>query len=65
MDMYIGALVVIIAAGCVFELLEGAAERRRYQRNAQLVDFPGLNDCPPIPARAAGAIGRDRQQGGA
>ncbi|MBN8186174.1 hypothetical protein JF540_05690 [Salipiger thiooxidans] len=43
MDMYIGALVVIIAAGCVFELLEGAAERRRYQRNAQLVDFPGLN----------------------
>ena len=41
--MYIGALVVIIAAGCVFELLEGASERRRNRRNAELANFPGLN----------------------
>ncbi|MHA7867679.1 MAG: hypothetical protein ACX93U_09315 [Salipiger thiooxidans] len=40
--MYIGAIIVIIAAGCVFEIFEGASERRRNKRNAEMLNFPGL-----------------------
>ncbi|WP_165617129.1 hypothetical protein [Salipiger thiooxidans] len=45
LGMYAGAIAVIVAVGCVVELVEGRAERRRSEKEkAKHDDFPGLGD---------------------
>ena len=41
--MYFGAVIVIVAVGCVVELCEGVSARRSNDRDARLAEFPGLN----------------------
>ncbi len=41
--MYIGAVIVIVAVGCVVEFCEGVSARRSNDRDARLAEFPGLN----------------------
>lgn len=43
LDMYIGAVIVIVAVGCVVEFCEGVSARRSNDRDARLAEFPGLN----------------------
>ena len=44
-DMYAGAIAVIVALGCVAELLEVRAEKRRSEAaKSKREDFPGLRD---------------------
>ncbi|WP_263620234.1 hypothetical protein [Salipiger thiooxidans] len=43
--MYAGAIAVIVALGCVAELLEVRAEKRRSKAaKSKREDFPGLRD---------------------
>lgn len=44
-SMYAGAIAVIVAVGCVVELVEGRAECRRSKKEkAKHDDFPGFGD---------------------